>query len=103
MIFHHKKCNPMKVIGQARNTYHATLLYNKNTNIVTQDYSAGTRVNTKESNQALQSWNPSPKNGILILLKLKLDNLFVCRDHSGRLHYKNGNKLVTVQFFWQRH
>lgn len=32
VIFRNHKCNPVKVIEQARNTYQHTLLYNKNTN-----------------------------------------------------------------------
>lgn len=80
--------------------YHATILYNKNTNKVNQD-NVSCMIGQKKSQQnSFNNWAPPSADW----LKLRTDASRItdrqsttiriaCRDHTGRIHYRNRKEI----------
>lgn len=58
-FFTNMKCNSVEIIAQARNTYHYTILCNKNTNMGTVDNIAGKSQYFKSERTKVNTWRPT--------------------------------------------
>lgn len=94
----------MEVTEQARHTYNVIILYNKNTNMVTQDNGVGIRIRKKMQNKLVKTWNPSPKgwyrwNTDTSRIVDRQSTIIGIMCIQDKCITRMENKLVTVQFF----